>query len=457
MPPVRTGVAVYSAEVVAALRTDHEIDVFTDHPAPGAASAHDFIWRHQQVPYDLPVYQLGNSSFHDFIWPYAFRYPGLVVLHDAHLHHARAAQLLRVKRAGDYRAEFISNHPTADPCMAELAVAGFDNYLYYCWPMRTLVIEASRATAVHATGLADTLRDECPGASVEAIRLAHGEPLATSRAEGWRAEIRQRYAVTPHDVLFAVFGALTPEKRLPQILEAFADLRRYVPGARLMLAGAPASHYDLRMDLERWGLATSVVQTGYIQDDELTAHVAACDVSLNLRWPTARETSGPWLRALAAGRPTVIVDLEHTALVPTLDPRTWTVSHAEPAGSPASGPVAVSIDILDEVHSLRLAMRRLATDADLRTQLGAAAASFWQQQHSPERMLTDYREVIARTLARPAPKPLLGSHTRPAHLADTGANRLHDLLEPFRLAALAQGRPFAGAEFPPDRSLGVTL
>ena len=27
----------------------------------------------------------------------------------------------------------------------------------------------------------------------------------------------------------------------------------------------------------------------------------ACDVSLNLRWPTAREMSGPWLRALAAG------------------------------------------------------------------------------------------------------------------------------------------------------------
>ena len=50
---------------------------------------------------------------HDYLWPYLFRYPGLTVLHDAHLHHARAA-LLRTRRADDYRAEFAANHPGAD-------------------------------------------------------------------------------------------------------------------------------------------------------------------------------------------------------------------------------------------------------------------------------------------------------------------------------------------------------
>jgi hypothetical protein len=40
--------------------------------------------------YDLCVYQTGNSRTHEFIWPYLFRWPGLVVLHDARLHHARA-------------------------------------------------------------------------------------------------------------------------------------------------------------------------------------------------------------------------------------------------------------------------------------------------------------------------------------------------------------------------------
>src|SRR5512141_2157279 len=93
MPPVRTGIAGRSAELVPALRErGYGVDVF-DEPA-----AHDFPWRRAQHPYDLVVYQFGNSSHHDYIWAYAVRYPGLVVLHDARLHHARAAFLLREKR-----------------------------------------------------------------------------------------------------------------------------------------------------------------------------------------------------------------------------------------------------------------------------------------------------------------------------------------------------------------------
>src|SRR4026207_1508570 len=132
MPPVRSGIAACSAELVGELRQRHHIDVYVDTAppagAPGAASAHDFVWRHRVNPYDLTVYQVGNSSHHDYLWPYLFRYPGLTVLHDAHLHHARAAQLLRTRRAHDYRVEFAANHPDADPSLAELAVEGFDNH-----------------------------------------------------------------------------------------------------------------------------------------------------------------------------------------------------------------------------------------------------------------------------------------------------------------------------------------
>ncbi len=58
-------------------------------------SAHDFVWARVRTPYDLVVYQMGNAWCHDYMWPYLFKWPGLVVLHDAHLHHARAWSLLR--------------------------------------------------------------------------------------------------------------------------------------------------------------------------------------------------------------------------------------------------------------------------------------------------------------------------------------------------------------------------
>ncbi|CAN5860778.1 hypothetical protein BH24ACI5_BH24ACI5_27470 [soil metagenome] len=446
MPPARSGVAANSTEVVAALQSDYQIELYADEPSakrsraaggvPSVRSAHDFLWEHQRSAYDLVVYQLGNSSAHDFLWPYLFRYPGLAVLHDAHLHHARAAALLRAGRAGAYRSEFAANHPGAAVDLAELAIQGFDNHIHYRWPMTRLVVDASRVTAVHARLMLEPLRDASPRAALDTIRLGHGERLPPERIAAARANVRTRYGFPDDCVLFGVFGGLSPEKRLPQILEAFAALLPYASGARLLLAGPSVEHYDVAGDVRRLGLADSVSMTGYVEDDQAFVDaVAACDVSLNLRWPTAREVSGPWLQALAAGKPTITVDLAHTADVPALDPRNWTTLHA---GSPLHStpePAAVAIDILDEDHSLRLAMRRLASDHDLRARLGRAASAWWAAAHSTQGMLEDYRRVIARAIETPAPHPDL-----PPHLVDDGSARLRPLLEPFGIGADLWGR-----------------
>ncbi|MEN3337234.1 MAG: hypothetical protein V7647_910 [Acidobacteriota bacterium] len=480
MPPVPSGIARCSADLVSALSSVHEIDVYVDEPVArmaaatpalslGARSAHEFVWRHRRDPYELTVYQLGNSSHHDFLWPYLFRYPGLTVLHDAHLHHARAATLLRTGRAADYRAEFTASHPAADPEAAELAVAGFDSFLYYAWPMTRLVIERSRLTAVHAPVLAAALAEELPGATIEAVHLGHGELVPDTEVAAATSRVRSERGIRQDAIVFGVYGGLTPEKRLPQVLNAFEALIRYSPDSHLLLAGAPAEHYDVAADVRRRGLESRVTITGYLESEaELTACIAACDVALALRWPTAREISGPWLRALGAGRATIIMDLEHLSDVPSLDPRTWTLNagpessvrreratpsprHSSPdlfgsggGQAPVSdlpipgqeprvpSPVCVAIDVMDEDHSLQLAMRRLSVDPDLRRALGAAGRAYWRREHSPERMVADYLALLPRAAAKPAPDPVL-----PSHLINGGDHRLHLLL-----ADVGVGRPW---------------
>src|SRR5687767_1618231 len=104
LPPVRSGIAQYNRELLPALSSSHQIDLFVDglpeHFEPPAENtpvftAHDFVWKHLREPYDLVVYQLGNAPCHDYMWAYLVRYPGLVVLHDGQLHHARARSLLQ--------------------------------------------------------------------------------------------------------------------------------------------------------------------------------------------------------------------------------------------------------------------------------------------------------------------------------------------------------------------------
>jgi glycosyltransferase involved in cell wall biosynthesis len=438
MPPSRSGIAGRSAELVPLLRArGFEVDVYVqDRPPAGdlARSAHDFPPRHIQRPYDLTIFQFGNSSHHDFMWPYALRYPGLVVLHDTRLHHARAAALLRERRVAAYRAEFAWNHPMVNADLAELAIAGMDSALYYDWPMLRALVERSRGIAVHGDGAAHDLREALTRTtpstvlddSLFTIRLGEGEVWSEERRLAARRRIRAQHGIGADEVVFGVFGGLTPEKRLTQIFAAFQMLPRSAR-ARLLLAGAPATHYDLATEIAARGLEALTIVTGYLPSDEdVTAHLAACDVSLNLRWPTARETSGPWLRALAAGLPTVVTDLVHHGDVPSLDPRTWTVNAAGMGGSNAGSrppsPLAIAIDVLDEDHSLRIAMRRLARDAELRAQLGATARAWWQREHSVDVMVDDYVRVLHATAARPLPPADL-----PPHMTTDGTRRLREL------------------------------
>jgi glycosyltransferase involved in cell wall biosynthesis len=424
MPPVPTGIAAYSAEIVERLKPHHLIEVYPEH------SAHDFIWTHQQRPFDLVVFQLGNSSHHDYVWPYLFRYPGLVVLHDAHLHHARAAALLRTGRGGDYRVEFAANHPEASADAAELAIAGFDNYLYYSWPFVRLIVNRSRTTVVHNTRMAEQLRSWYPDVEIATVRMSHGEQLDSTRRRNSRASVRQQYGIPPDDILFGVMGGLTPDKRVPQILSAFQATLAHVPDARLLLAGAPPEHYDVAADVGARNLNNRVTLTGYLErDSDFTDHLAACDVSINLRWPTAREVSGPWLRALAVECPTITMDLAHMADVPALDPRTWTIPLS--SGRPATQPVTVAVDVLDEDHSLRLTMRRLAADGNLREQLAVAGLDYWLREHSPEGMVADYESVIDATI-RKTPRWSDDQRSRcPDHLVDSADRKLRRLVERF--------------------------
>lgn len=457
LPPVPSGIAACSADLLGELSQRHEIDVYVHvkdprEPLPTLVpraslhiySAHDFVWRQRAEPYDVAIYQIGNSSHHDYIWPYLFRYPGLTVLHDVHVHHARAAALLRTRRPAHFRTEFSANHADVSPDLAELAVAGFDNHLYYAWPMCRLILEASRLTAVHSPPMAAQLREEFRDARITTIRLAHGERLSDERIARARARVRTAYGIADEAVLFGVFGGLTPDKRIPQILDALTAIIPYAPSAHLLLAGAAARHYDALADVRRRGLEDRVTVTGYLATDaELTDCIAACDASLNLRWPTAREMSGPWLRALAAARPTITIDLAHLVDVPSIDPRTWKVnpaasgssllaSRVEDANSEpraaSRDPVTIAIDILDEDHSLRLAMRRLATDPALRASLGAAGQRYWDRVHSMPHMVADYERALVEAAALPAPIVSL-----PEHLVSNGDRMLNDVLSEFGL------------------------
>ena len=78
--------------------------------------------------------------------------------------------------------------------------------------------------------------------------------------------------------LIGCFGHLNENKRIPQLLRAFAEFRASHPGARLLLVGAEAPGFDLDGRLERLGLDDEgVIREPYVEEERLWALMSACD------------------------------------------------------------------------------------------------------------------------------------------------------------------------------------
>jgi glycosyltransferase involved in cell wall biosynthesis len=147
-----------------------------------------------------------------------------------------------------------------------------------------------------------------------------------------------------------------------------------VPRLRLLLAGPVPDAPALHALLERRGVAGRTVVTGHVPLEALPTHIAAADLVLHLRYPTAGETSAALLRALAQGRPAVVPDLPNLADIPD--------------------DAVVKLDVADEEGEATRALLRLAADRALRERLGRRAAAYAREAHAPQRCAASYEAAL---------------------------------------------------------------
>ena len=175
------------------------------------------------------------------------------------------------------------------------------------------------------------------------------------------------------DPLFGAFGNVNASKRVPQLLEAFARVRRTHPGARLLLVGAVSPGFDLERRLQRLGLDGDGIRgEGCVDEQRLWSLMAACDMHVSLRSPTMGETSGTAIRALSLGKPLVVSDAGWFAELPD------------------DVALKVPVDDAGEVATLAAALELLATRPDVRAAMGQAALELAAREHDLDRVAERY-------------------------------------------------------------------
>jgi glycosyltransferase involved in cell wall biosynthesis/SAM-dependent methyltransferase len=299
LPPAKSGIADYSAALLQPLKARVEVEIFSEQPA-----------RFEPSRYDAIFYQVGNNGWHTGAYEMALQHPGIVVMHEANLHHLITDITIRRDRWDLYVAEAEWNggaDALAHALRAQALEVGPD---YDGLPMTRRLLERARAVIVHSHFTAGELR-----------RQGYQGPLAVIPHGAWIPEAnrlteRHKLGLTERDPLIGVFGFLKPYKRIAESLRAFKRLLRVEPRAKLVLVGEP--HRELALDslISGMGLSGSVRVLGFVPESEFVDIIAACDIVLNLRYPTVGESSGTLLRALGLGRAVLVSDLGSFAEFP---------------------------------------------------------------------------------------------------------------------------------------------
>ncbi len=391
LPPLASGIADYSAELLPHLAQHFEIEVFAEPgPRPPRALLDTLPPVHPlaELPAraavcDAVLYQLGNNGdFHAGAYRALAAMPGIVVLHELVLHHMvreltlvagdRAAYLDEV-RYGSGRSGYLLAKRSLD------TGTGFDVWSY---PLFERAVDASLGVLVHSEASRRRVLASRPRAQVHAVPFpwsgGDGESAGAPAASD-PAALRARLGVPPDALLIAAFGYMTRAKRLDVALRAFARLAARHPQAYFLVVGEVSKDYDVPA-LVPEALRPRVLLAGRPELADFLGFMAAADLAVNLRWPSAGETSATLIRLLGMGKPVVVTDAGSFAELPD-----GTVAKVPP----------------DETEEDLLAayLDALAADPVLRRAMGEAGRRHVERHHRAEQTAAAYAAAVESILA----------------------------------------------------------
>jgi glycosyltransferase involved in cell wall biosynthesis/SAM-dependent methyltransferase len=292
LPPERSGIADYSEALLAPLQHLAQVEVFSEAARP-----------FDGANFDIALYQMGNNACHSFVYEAALRHPGVVVMHESNLHHLMTELTIR---RGDWDG-YVRECEYAGGAEAR-AFAERVRHLevgpdYEGLPMTQRLLESARGVVVHSRFMESEIR--AAGFAGPLAVIPHGAWIPP----GDRNRFRLRLGLDETVPLVGIFGFLKPYKRIAESLRAFRRLLRLAPEAKMILVGEPHPDLPLEGMIRSLGLSASVRLVGFAPIDDFTGYLSACDIVLNLRYPTVGESSGTLLRAMGLGKAALVSEV----------------------------------------------------------------------------------------------------------------------------------------------------
>ena len=378
LPPERSGISDYSADLLPALSTHYDIDLISSQPVVGSEIAggrfpvRTVEWFHDHAgEFDRILYQFGNSPLHAHMVDLLGTFPGVVVLHDFYLSSLRA-----YRAHHDQRILFEALRNDHGIAAAGDLIDGGDSAAFQNYPLNLQILQDALGIIVHSEH-AKALADHWYGASSSAdwnvIPL-----VRTPVVDASRDEARTQLGLGENDLLVCSFGFLDPAKLNHRLLEAWLDSSLTSrPGARLVFVGethGTAADRALLDRIAQAGAWETVQITGWGDRPLLHTYLAAADIAVQLRAQSRGENLGSVLDCMNHGIPTIVN--AHGAMGELDRSAVWMLP-----------------DEFDQADLLD-ALNTLAEDADRRQTLGDRARTVICERHAPATCAALYEQAI---------------------------------------------------------------
>jgi glycosyltransferase involved in cell wall biosynthesis len=421
LPPERSGIADYSAELLPELSRYYEIDLITPLPqVEDALLANRFAvrniewFRQHSGQFERVLYHFGNSAFHEHMFELIAEIPGTVVLHDFFLGNIQAHREFASLRQNKWTEALYASH--GYPAIVDRFEAKELADVVFKYPCNFDVLRFAQGVIVHSD-YSKQLAVEWLGKDAATdwalVPLLRALPAYSS---DHRASARAELGLDTGDVLVCAFGMLGPTKLNHRLLQAWlASALAHDPKCKLVFVGDnDQGSYGVQIRQDTLVTQGRVTITGWLDQAAFQRYLRAADIAVQLRTLSRGETSA--------------------AVLDTMAHEVATITNAN--GSMAFLPRDAVWMLPDEFSDAQLieALEGLRNSASCRLAFATKGRALVQTSHAPETCARQYADAIETFAAKTA-------HGRDGLIRSIGKN---DRLTSTELAEMA-------------RSISVTL
>jgi len=313
LPPERTGIADFSAELLPELARHYDIEVVVaqDQVIHRWAQANGVLRDSQWLManahrVDRVLYHVGNSPFHQHMLDLVKVVPGTIVLHDYFL-----SSLLAYLEEYDivqHAWTLALYHGHGYPAVRERYRAGVVSDVKMKYPANLDVIRHAQGVIVHSEyshSLAAALYGKNFVADWKVI------PLMRAPAEDYdRAQSRAILQLPADAFVICSFGFLDPTKLNHLLLEAWlaSRLANDIHCVLVFVGENHGAEYGRQLleIMRTRGSATRIRITGWADMATFRNYLAAADIAVQLRTNSRGETSAAVLDCMNYGLPTIV-------------------------------------------------------------------------------------------------------------------------------------------------------